>query len=1121
MKKFIAILVLVLFILAGAILMLLQTDFAKEYSEKMINDAVQKSGYQVSWDKIEGKFPYAIDLKNLSIESDAFSLKVDTIETRLNLLGLLRNQLLFSDVKGSGIVWQEKEGAATFGKGAPISVKVDHFLFTDVHVDEMVLNLEGSFRLGQKNRSLYLDVTAIRPEFPNSNGHFIVHLDKNGLIQLKGSLQTPTLTVLPVEIPFDAAADIRFAMRGKKEHLIGKLFGTVTPKSLELGPLNPYLENEWDVSSRISFDHEGWKLTNIAATSGKNSLGGDIELLPKGDFQSAHLKIKWDDFFAKAVLMPQENGTAVVLDANFAQYKLIHNINAHTEFLYANQSLSGKGNGDFSFHEKPWRANGDFSWVFSGPVEFTRLQIEGSTVEAKGRLEIRPNQILAGETEFTIGNLHELNDDIYGSANGKIDWLISQGKQVVTVDAEATGFYWKDLFAEKLLIDTSLIDPFETPQGRITIDSSDVKWHELFLDRIRFETLLSGVEWPFTIGAFGKWSHPLVLNTSGLWNYKDSTLKVTCNSAEGSFYYHPITLQKPAKFSYGPDHFLVDGLDLAVSNARATFDAKRDFDDAAISLVLEHFPLDMLSLNPLDVKIEGEIDCSLSLQEKKGSVTGEILANVQHVEVASQEEEMPQSIKGSLQGDLKNERLNLTASILPLVKFDLSLPVQISLISPKWHLLFAEDVKGNLELRGKVEEILDFFDLGPHRIEGDILCELSLKNTLQNPKTHGKCSLENGYYENYITGTKLTSMKASAKADQDKLILETLSAKDNGGSVEATGEIHLLVQDALPYHFDITITDFKVSQIDLVTAEANGKVRLEGDLLGGVAKGNIDIIESDLHIPEKLPRKFPNLTVVYRNPTKPMKGSEIDEKFPYPLTLDLSVRAPEKILIEGRGLTSEWKGDFHLGGTYTSIAAQGKLELIKGEFQFSNRHFKLTDGTLSFSGKEKEMPYLNLGAEITIKDTLISARIKGPLNNPQLTFQSNPPLPLSTIMSYLLFGQELAEINSFQALQLANSLASFAGAGPDVLEKTRKALGVDRLNIVTVPSGKDELEETIALQVGKYVAEGVLVSVTQTAEDASADINIEIDVGGGWIVQLESDQRQEQGKLTVKWTHNM
>ena len=166
------------------------------------------------------------------------------------------------------------------------------------------------------------------------------------------------------------------------------------------------------------------------------------------------------------------------------------------------------------------------------------------------------------------------------------------------------------------------------------------------------------------------------------------------------------------------------------------------------------------------------------------------------------------------------------------------------------------------------------------------------------------------------------------------------------------------------------------------------------------------------------------------------------------------------------------------------------------------------------------MPFLNLAGRMDVRDVLITARLKGPLDNPQITLQSAPPLPMGTIMSYLLFGSDMSEINSFQALQLANSLSSLAGEGPDVLETTRRSLGVDRLRILNLPSQVEGGEDTIAVQVGKYVAEGVIVSYSQGADYTSGDISIEVEIDGGLSLQLESDQAHEQGKFTLRWSRN-
>ena len=94
---------------------------------------------------------------------------------------------------------------------------------------------------------------------------------------------------------------------------------------------------------------------------------------------------------------------------------------------------------------------------------------------------------------------------------------------------------------------------------------------------------------------------------------------------------------------------------------------------------------------------------------------------------------------------------------------------------------------------------------------------------------------------------------------------------------------------------------------------------------------------------------------------------------------------------------------------------------------------------------------------------------------PQLTFQSNPHLPTSSILARILFNKEISDISHPEALQLANTLMSLSGgAGPDVLEAIRKSIGVDRLTIVSAQPGSDQ----IAVQIGKYLTKGVLITLS-------------------------------------------
>jgi len=1124
---------LFLLLLAAIGMLALQSDWGKGLAKKFLSDALEESGYRVEIGQFAGTIPHAIDLKNVKIESDSLSIAIDSLDTRLSLLALLKKELLFTNVKASGLSWQLKPGATPAlgkGKGLSFEIRIKRFHLDEVKIPEAAdTEFTGSVRVGKKNRDFYFDVEAKKPELAGASLRLIAYLDEGGLIRLKGSLKTPTLQALPVPFPFEAAADLQFGLRGRGERLYGHLSGTVTPQSFPLDPLRPWIETPWALDARLAFDGKVWDIPRFAASAQLVQANGSARFGKSGQFETAHVALQGDSPpFSANLEITAADGIAVRGNGSLSKLQAgsfsLEKIETHADLLWREGELAGSALAAAKIEGKGWKGKSDLSWKPGGSLFLSSSELQGPAAQGFGQLEIRPDRLLAGQTEFVLESLQELPLDLFGKLEGKIDWLVSNGKQVATLDAAANNLYWKDLFADRIAIDASLIDPFAEAQGRVLFEAESVRWREMALTSLRFETLLGSSDWPFALSASGQWRQPLQVQADGFWRYKNGDLTCTLETASGSFYSHPFALSQPVSAEYFPGLFRLGGLDLSVSDARLFLKAEEIKGDLNAQLLLERFPLDVFSLNPLDVSIGGRTNCAITLSEKGGKTTGSIQATVDQLEVASPGESPTLKASGKFEGSFNNERLqiqgNLNTRTAPLLSLDLSLPIQLEIHPPSASLDLDSKATGRLALKGKIEEILDFFDLGTHRVQGDIDASFTLSNTLRNPDVDGALYFTNGYYENYLTGTRLLSIQAEGKARGSRFTLDSFSANDGKGSLIATGEIDLRPAEEFPFLFDLSFKRFNLAQIDLVTAEADGTLQIVGNAKEALAKGSVQVIESRLHIPDRIPRSLPNLVVVYKNADKPLPLPPTPPSNPYPLRLDLEVKAPDGVFIDGRGVNSEWKGNFHIQGTYTSVAAEGKLELIKGEFAFAGRRFKLLDGAISFTGAEHEMPYLNLAAEMQVKDISIVARLKGPLNNPQLTLQSTPPLPLSTIMSYLLFGQEIGEINSFQALQLANSLSAVAGQGPDVLEKTRKALGVDRLNIVSVSSGDSEIEDAIALQVGKYVSEGVLVSLTQGAEEASTNISIEIEVKNGWVVQLESDQRQEQGKFTVKWNHN-
>jgi autotransporter translocation and assembly factor TamB len=216
-------------------------------------------------------------------------------------------------------------------------------------------------------------------------------------------------------------------------------------------------------------------------------------------------------------------------------------------------------------------------------------------------------------------------------------------------------------------------------------------------------------------------------------------------------------------------------------------------------------------------------------------------------------------------------------------------------------------------------------------------------------------------------------------------------------------------------------------------------------------------------------------------------------------------------MLSGRGLNCELEGELHVTGYNTSTHIDGALRLQKGKFSFAGKEFTLTQGDLSFSPSA----YLNLAATLNLPELTITALLRGPLESPQLTFQSSPPMSTSSIVSQILFNKDVSELTASQAVQLADTIVTLSGgAGPGVLETIRKSLGVDRLNISS-KGGPDS--EQVSVQIGKYLAQGVMVTLSQSAD--SSQIIVEVELKNGFLLQAET-QEDNTGKFSLKWNKN-
>jgi translocation and assembly module TamB len=269
------------------------------------------------------------------------------------------------------------------------------------------------------------------------------------------------------------------------------------------------------------------------------------------------------------------------------------------------------------------------------------------------------------------------------------------------------------------------------------------------------------------------------------------------------------------------------------------------------------------------------------------------------------------------------------------------------------------------------------------------------------------------------------------------------------------------------------------------TGAFNADLRLDGPLMapGGTLRGSIAINGAEIRIPETLPSSTPVLTGVRTRGTPPPgalpppapapAGEKAGPALP-PIALDLRITTPRPIYVRGRGVEAELGGEVQVGGTLAEPIPSGGLTLRRGTLDVLARRLNLQRGTISFASGTL-LPTLDLAAVSRTRSATVTVRVQGSPVAPDVTFSSSPELPQDEVLSRLLFDRATSNLSPFEIAQLAQAVAQLTGVstGPDVLDKLRGGLGLDRLGVTTDPQGR------AAVEAGRYVAPGVFLGVRQ------------------------------------------
>jgi translocation and assembly module TamB len=379
-------------------------------------------------------------------------------------------------------------------------------------------------------------------------------------------------------------------------------------------------------------------------------------------------------------------------------------------------------------------------------------------------------------------------------------------------------------------------------------------------------------------------------------------------------------------------------------------------------------------------------------------------------------------------------------------------------------------------------------------LDGTARFNVSAAGVLASPTLSGLLSVENAAVSDPLSNLRLNGVTLLAGFDGNQLSINRASAQiGRGGAISATGTVGL--SNGFPADIAVQLDNVSYADGRTLAATAGGSLRLTGPLAGDpLLSGTVNLAQAEITVPESSGASTDLLQVENRNAPADVRETlaRIDRANPAPtptgrpsiMRVDISLTAPARIFVRGRGIDAELGGSVRLTGPVTAIEPVGAFTLRRGRLSIIGRRLDFQDGTVTLVGDLD--PFINFTASTSADDVEAIITVKGRASNPEVSFSSSPELPQDEVLARIIFGKSLTDLSPVQIARLASIASELAGGGgSSIVDSLRGATGLDELDVVTDSQGN------AAVKAGRYISDNVYLGV-EAGADTKATINLDV-----------------------------
>lgn len=390
---------------------------------------------------------------------------------------------------------------------------------------------------------------------------------------------------------------------------------------------------------------------------------------------------------------------------------------------------------------------------------------------------------------------------------------------------------------------------------------------------------------------------------------------------------------------------------------------------------------------------------------------------------------------------------------------------------------------------------------------------------LGKPTFEGSLALSDGAVTVVPARVRLTGISAASTFSQNGLTLDHLTFDAGEGKVKLEGNAVVEENTGVRSKVRLDAKEFPLRapglpRMALSTAvDADMFLTLDEtriDLL--IHQTLVDVYATSISAADPIPT---NDNVVLADLSRPGDPIEKKPEVSEPSPKDISIRFKDDIRVVGPSIDMRWGGALETKTSASGTSTSGKLEAGRGSFDLLGNEFDLETGTVYLAEDGSGMPFIDVVANTTVEDVVITVTVRGPASHPDFELTSVPPLPQSEIFTILVTGTTDTQGADSDEVQDKAAAVLAAMSNGALQRQLDEALHVDKIGI-----GFGDSTDQPILSVGKNITRNVYAE-TEYHHNAPQNVNraqleVQYEFAPRWSLETFFGDAA-QGGISVFW----